>query len=80
MIRKNKEKSTHLSNAARYKKSSKDSPHLSHAHSNSKAAAQQVLTMFIVIDGDESVMDENSSDEEEGVGAGAGAGDEVIEL
>ena len=36
--------------------------------------------MFIVIDGDESVMDENSSDEEEGVGAGAGAGDEVIEL
>ena len=36
--------------------------------------------MSIVIHGDESASDENSSDQEENVGAGAGAGDEVIEL
>ena len=74
---KNQEK-RHTSQTRGDTNNQQESPHLSYAPSNSKAAAG--VDHIIVLDGDEGASDENIRDEEEGVGAGAGADDEVIEL
>ena len=74
---KNQEK-RHTSQTRGDTNNQQESPHLSYAPSNSKAAAG--VDHIIVIDGDEGASDENIRDEEEAVGAGAGADDEVIEL
>ena len=72
-------KNTHLLHAERYEYKLY-TPCLSHADSNTRAAAGVDHGEYIVIDGDENANDENSSDGEEDVGAGGGAGDEVIKL